>query len=79
MVEYVILLLIFVIMILFYMNFNNFFKTVVFNFLCGFVVFAVVAYFLEQYISFSIFSVLTSMIVGIPGIVSLILFRIFCI
>ena len=79
MVEYVILTIISVIMILFYTSFKNFFKTVTFNFLLGLIFFAVVAYFLDKYISFSLFSILTSMIVGIPGVISLILFRIFCI
>lgn len=79
MVEYVILAIIFAIMILFYTSFKNFFKAIIFNFLCGVVFFAIAAYFLEQYISFSLFSILISMIVGIPGVISLILFRMFCV
>ncbi len=61
------------------MNFKDFFRIFIFNLLCGVVFFAVVAYFFEQYISFSFFSFLTSMIVGIPGVISLILFRMFCV
>ncbi len=73
MIKYVILLAIFIIMIFYYSNFKNKITTFLSSTLIGFFGFILVGLFFKDYLLFSVFSLLVSLILGIPGIFTLII------
>lgn len=75
--EYVILTFVFILMLTFYMRFDNFFKVFLFGAASGLITLLVLGYFAASYISFTIFTILTAIVIGAPGVLLLVLFRIF--
>lgn len=75
--EYVVLAVAFIFMLCFYMQFKNFFKVFLFGAVSGLIALFVLGYFAASYISITVFTILTALIVGAPGVLLLVLFRIF--
>ena len=75
--EYIVLAVAFIFMLCFYMRFKNFFKVFLFGAVSGLIALFVLGYFAASYISITVFTILTALIVGAPGVLLLVLFRIF--
>lgn len=75
--EYFILIFAFILVCWFYISLNRFFKFLIFGALSGILSLIFVLIFTKSYLSLSVFSFLTSLILGLPGILSLIFFNVF--
>ena len=75
--EYVVLAVAFIFMLGFYMRFKSFLRFFLFGAASGLIALFVLGYFAASYISITIFTVLTALVVGAPGVLLLVLFRIF--
>ena len=77
MVLYFILFVIFAVMTFFYMKFKNFLKAFLIGSMSGLVFMGGAGYFFPDYIKFNVFTILFSVIVGIPGVVMMALYNFF--
>lgn len=75
--EYFILIFAFALICWFYISFNRFFKFLSFGAVSGILSLIVALIFAKSYVCLTTFSVLTSLILGPPGVLSLIFFNVF--
>ena len=75
--EYVVLLIIFLVMFGFYLRFNSFFKATMFGVTSGLIFMCAILYLKNGLLAFNLFTVLTSIVAGVPGVLSLILLNSF--
>ena len=73
--EYLLLLFIFIVMLNFYMSFNNFFKAISLGSLSGLLCLGGAGYFITDYVSFNLFTVLAAAITGAPGVIAIFIFN----
>ncbi len=65
---YLILILAFILVISFCSRFKNFLNAFILNSFLGMILFLTVLYFFESYISLNIFSILMTVVAGVPGV-----------
>lgn len=75
--EYFILVFAFILVCLFYIIFKGLFKFLAFGAFSGILGLIFVLIFAKSYLSLSVFSFLISLILGIPGVLSLVFFNVF--
>ena len=65
---YLILIFIFILVLSFCSRFKNFFNALILNSFLWIALFLTILYFFESYISLNIFSILMTLVAGIPGV-----------